>query len=240
VDQTNQTLEREAAIFESPDDRLLIKRESDADPKFGRLLLTMLQGPDGEEHVATFAKMAALNEIDPRQFPETAGTWPKLRAATRQLVAELPKAIIKHIEGMPLEERLAALQSIQNGDSFPFQKVSLGDLGQWDIIGSIVGAVAGAATSVYNNKLQTDTARQIAKMQLDAQQAQINAQISMANAQQAMANANVAMLPAAVQAPVQAAQQAISTVANALTMDMGGGVPLWMLALGVYLFFKYK
>lgn len=240
MDQTSQVLDREAAIFDSPDDRLLIKREADADPAFGRRLLTILQSPDGEEKVATFAKMAALNEIDPRQFPETAGSWPKLRAATRQLVAELPNAIITHIEGMPLEERLAAIQAIENGDSFPFAKLSLGELGQWDIIGSIVGAVAGAATSVYNNKLQTDTARQIAKMQLEAQQAQINAQISMANAQQAMANANVAMLPAAIQAPVQVAQQAIQSVASVLQSDMGGGVPLWMLALGVYLFFKYK
>lgn len=233
---TASAIERDAAIFESPDDRLLIKMEADADPAFAKVLQSMLKdGVAGEERVVQFAQKAVVNELDPRQFPETKGAWPKLRAKVRQLVDELPGAIIRHIDQMPPEKRVAAAQALREGKDFDFPPITLGELGQFDIIGSIVGAVAGAATSVYGSYLQSSTQRSIVNMELSAQQKEVDAQLAMANAQKAMAAASASQagilpaLPTAITQPIQAAASALGT-------DIGG-VPLWMLLLGLYLSF---
>lgn len=218
-------LDREAAVFDSPDDRALIRREAAADASFGRKIAQMLRAPDGEERVAVFAKQAVLNEIDPKQFPQTRGSWNLLRAATRKLMEELPPAIVASVSKMPLQDRAKALEAIQSGQAFPFKPVTLGELGQFEIVGSLINSVAGAAATAYSAYLNSSTQKQIADMQLEAQKRQLQAQMAMANAQTAMANASIS----------QPIQSALST----LQMDMGG-IPLWMLALGVYLFFKYK
>ncbi len=229
-------LETETAIFDSPDDRLLIRREASADPRFARKVAQMLREPDGEEKVAIFAKQAILNELDPRQFPETRGYWTLLRTTARKIVDELPAAIARGVAKMTPAEREHAAQMVKAGGT-PLLVPNIGELGQFEIIGSLVGAVAGAASSIYGNYLMTSTQKQIASMQLDAQQKQLDAQIAMANAQIAMSNAKAAqaaeasILPAAIVQPVQA-------VASALSTEVAG-LPLWLLILGSVFALKY-
>lgn len=249
---TAAPVEDQAMVFDSPDDRRLISAEAAADPAFARKLSAMLSGPDGEKAVVMYARRAVLNELDPSLYPETRGQWPKLRSAVSKLIVELPRAITDAIDRMPLEERTRALEELSKVKSVG-EVLGLGDLGQWEIIGSLVGAVAGAATSIYNTKLQTDTAKQIANMQLQANEQAIQAQIAQSNAQRAIANAQTAQalqqtlpppiataaqnvisaLPSAIQAPV-------SSIVGALSTDIGGGIPIWMVGLGIYLFMKFK
>jgi hypothetical protein len=252
VSSATADLDQKALVFDSPDDRRLIAAEAASDPAFARKLSAMLSLPDGEQRVVMYARKAVLNELNPASYPETRGQWPKLRSAVSKLIVELPRAITDIIDRMPVDQRIAAISKIrETGDVAGV--LGLGDLGQWEIIGQLVGAVAGAATSVYNTRLQATTSKQIADMQLQANMAQIKAQEDMAQAQIAISNAQVAQaLKATLPAPIAGAAQSaisalpavlqgpVSSVVAAISTDIGGGIPLWLPALGIYLFFKYK
>lgn len=245
-------LEEKAAVFQSPDDRRLISAEASSDPAFARELSRMLSLPDGEKRVVDYAKKAVLNELNPGLYPETSRKWPKLRKAVSLLVSELPGAIVDSIDRLPLSERTAALAALARGEGV-VAPISLGDLGQFEIIGSLIGSIAGAAASIYNTKLQTSTARQIADMQLRANEQAIQAQTAEAQARTAIANAQVAQaLQQTLPAPVANAASSViaslppviggpvGTLVTALSTDIGGGIPIWMAGLGIYLFLKFK
>lgn len=231
------TIESGAAVFDKPDDRTLIKREAQADPAFAKLVASMLRGSDGERKVAEFAKQAVLNELNPAQFPETKGYWMMLRKAVRRVTDELPKAMAATVNTMTPEQMEAAYKASLTGSvNFnPKMLGELGDLGQFEIIGSIVGSLVQAGSSVYSSYLQNRTQQQIANLQFQTQQAQLNAQMDMAKAQQAIANAQASQaassLPAAIQQPVQA-------VASVLSSDVGG-IPLWLIGLGIAFALKF-
>lgn len=249
---TDAALEDKALIFDSPDDRRLIAAEAAANPVFARKLSAMLSEPDGERMVVMYARKAVLNELNPSIYPETRGQWPKLRAAVSKLIVELPRAITDAIDRMPLEDRTRALEEMSKARNIG-EVLGLGDLGQWEIIGQLVGAVAGAATSIYNTKLQNDTAKQIANMQLQANEQAIQAQIAQANAQKAIALAQTAQaLQQTLPAPIASAaqnvisslpeviQKPVSSIVGVLSTDIGGGIPIWMVGLGVYLYMKFR
>jgi gas vesicle protein len=209
--------------FESSDDRELIRSEAEADPVFAKRLWVTLSMPDGEKRVALSARKAVANEFDPKLYPETRETWKKLRATVRDLV-EFAANSVRGIDFGP-EIRKAAVSRLHG----------LGELGQWDIIGSIVGAVAGAASNIYTANLQASTTRQIQSEQLAAQMAQIQAQESMARAQAAMANAQIAQTGAPGQV-ASATSGIASNVMDTLSQPIVGGIPLWAVLLGVFFF----
>lgn len=180
-------------------DRNVVAAEASADPAFcARLSRVMKTDPNWVHTISDSAKKAIANELDPKKFPESHGMWPKLRELSRIMVAKITSTVSR--SGSP--EVAAKAVSGLGG---------LGDLGQWDIVASLVGAIGGAATSIYSAKLQTDTQKKIAQMQLDAQRAQITAQQNIAAS--------------------QAAMNPLSSVTNILTKDVAG-VPAWVILLG--------
>ena len=121
------TFEERVSIFDSKYDRSLLLSEAKLDPAFGRRIEKTLALPDGEMRVAMSARRAFVNELDPRLYPESKGTWKALRSLTPSLMK-------------------SAMKVIESGD--PKALAGLGDLGQWDIIGQIAGAVVQAGASV--------------------------------------------------------------------------------------------
>jgi len=234
------TIEKEAQVFEKQDDRSLIKKEAAADPRFARVVAAMLRENDGERKVADFAKRAIMNELNPKEYPETSGYWKLLREAARRATDALPAAIVKTVAKMTPEQRAADLKAVREGRLVTFNPSmlgELGELGQFEIIGSLVGSLAQAGASIYGSYLTNRTQQQISAMQFDAQKAQLQAQMDMARAQQAITAAQAqqaaeaSILPTAIAQPVQA-------VASALSTDVGG-LPLWLIALGVAFALKF-
>ena len=217
----NTAVESQVNIFRSKDDRDLILLEAKNDPEFERQLSEVLKLPDGEEQVTISARKAFLNELSPDLYPEMAGHWPILRTVVTK-----------------------AMDAVKNSTS---QKVvtidpkpsGLGDLGQFDILGPLISAVAGAGASIYSASVQSSTQKQIANEQLQANMQEIQAQEAMAAAQKAIANAQTtqavqAVLPAALATPVAGA-------INALKADVGGGFQMWeVLLLGYFVVKELK
>jgi hypothetical protein len=240
------TIDEEVLAFTSPDDRTLIATEASSDPAFAKKISAMLSRPDGEKRVVMYARKAIINELDPSSYPETRGQWPKLRSAVDKLSKEIPKAIVDYVDSLPLDQRVAALENIASkGASFT---AGLGELGQLDIIASLIGTVVSAGVSVYNAQVVSSTQQQIAAKQLAANEQAIQANESIANAQAAVAKANAAQavqatLPAPAANAVQQVIEALPTSLQApvaglvslLSTDVGGGIPIWLVGLVVYM-----
>lgn len=243
------SIQESVRVFQSPDDRRLIAAEAAADPVFARKVSAMLSQPDGESQVVAYAKKAILNEMDPSLYPETSGQWPKLRAAASKLTTELPKVIVDMVNQAPPEDRPAALQELSaRCDEVLF---GMGELGQLEIIGQLIGAVASAGVSLYDAQLQSSTQKQIASMQLQANEQAIQAQEAEAAAQTAVAKAQAAQAtqatlppPAAtaiqntIEALPTALQAPVASIVTMLSTDIGGGIPLWLAGLTIYLITK--
>lgn len=100
-------------------------------------------------------------------------------------------------------------------------------LGQWEALGSIVTAVAGAATKVYGSKVEADLQKRLAELEMQKQQAAIRTaelQAKIAQAQYQTAEA------AARQTETQVAQAQAREEAAVLKVL---GIPWWGVALGV-------
>lgn len=240
------TIEDDVLIFDSPDDRRLIQIEAAADPAFARKIDAMLSKPDGEKQVVMYARKAIVNELDPKAYPETRGQWPKLRSAVAKLSTEIPKAIVDYVDSLPIEDRVKALDSISvKAASFT---AGLGELGQLDIIASLIGTVVNAGVSVYNAQVISSTQQQIAQKQLQANELAIQANEDVANAQAAVAKAKAAQavqatLPAPVASAVQSAieslpsslQIPVAGLVSLLSTDVGGGIPAWLVGVVIYM-----
>ena len=210
-------------------DRRQIAEEIKANPPFGAWIKAMLRDPDGERLVALSAQKAVANEFNPRLYPETKGQWVTLRRRAVELARSLPDVIDRELERVPFAEKMRIVRAIAAGrrPSVEVSVAGLGDLGQFEIIGTIVSSIAGAASTVYTNRVTTSAQKDIAKIQATTAMKDLQAQISIADAQKAIANA-------------QAAQGG-----GVLTKDIGGGIPLWVLpvalgAIGVILYFVFK
>jgi hypothetical protein len=206
-----KTIDEAVFVFDSPDDRLLLAKEAEADPSFARRLRVTLSMPDGEKRVTMSARRAIVNELNPALYPESRGLWKQLRKVTRDLIGYVSSSVRGDL-GAPI--RKEAISRIQG----------LGDLGQWEILGQVVGAVVQAGASVYTSYNQAQTARSIQQMQIDAQLRQIQAAENIAKANQAMTAAQ------AQQAPVQTA---VANVVDTISTPIMG-VPLWAVAIGLY------
>ena len=209
-------------------DRRQISEEIAANPPFGARIKAMLRDPDGERLVALSAQKAVANEFNPRLYPETKGQWVTLRRRAVELARSLPDVIDRELERVPFAEKMRIVRAIAAGrrPSVEVSVAGLGDLGQFEIIGTIVSSIAGAASTVYTNRVTTSAQKDIAKIQATTAMKDLDTQIKLAEAQKAVAAA-------------QAAQGGV------LTKDIGGGIPLWVLpvalgAIGVILYFVFK
>ncbi len=172
------------------EDRQIVIDEANADPAFcEKLVRLMATNADWAHLVANSAKETIVNELDPSRFGHRAGMWRKLRERLRALLKDVPGLVQK------LERYRAAGR--QPG------------LGQWDIIGSLVGAIGGAAASIYGAKITTDTQKDLAKIQADAAIKAAQSQLATAQAQQAL----------------YAAQNPVSHAFSTLTTGTVAGIP---------------
>jgi len=236
-------------------DRRLISEEMEANPSFGKRIAATLRRPNGERLVALSAKKAIANEFDRSLFPETRGDWTQLRKHATALVHAMPGIIETEIDKLPLGLKMEMVRAIGRGEQpvIQFGIQGLNDLGQFEIIASLIGSVAGAASSIYGSKVTASAQKDIAKIQADTAMKDLQAQMNIANAQQAINQAKVAQQVAEAQkieaqtAQIKAttAQAEVGTVVGTLTKDIGGGVPLWVLpmalgVLGLVLYFVFK
>lgn len=214
------------------DDRELLSEEAVADPSFARRLEITLALPDGVKRIELSAQKAIMNELDPSLYPETRGTWKKLRSAVSDTVSSAVDLV--KLPGFNKAVRKATVSTLHG----------LGNLGQ-DILGPILSALTvgiQAGTSIYTAHLQTTTARQIQQMQLDAQMAQLQAQQNIASAQRAVANAQAAQTGAPGQVATAASDiaanvaSAASNMIDTISQPVVGGIPLWAILLAVFYF----
>lgn len=190
-------------------DRKILIEEVNADPAFcAKVARAMATLPDWGHQIAASAKEAIANEMNPSKFRHRAGMWPRLRARAQALVEAVSAALAK--------------------GKVPVGTVrmsGLGDLGQWDIIASLVGSIGTAAANVYGASITARTQQQIANTQAQAAMQAAQAQISMANAAQAMQSANAAINP-------------VSSALQSLTTGTVAGIPLLAFpALGLIIYF---
>lgn len=182
----------------TPADRKLVEDEIKGSPEFSKKIKRILDR-GGPHAVAESAKKAFLNELYQNEYPETAGEWPILRQSTRKLLVALPKAITEVVEATPLDEKLKIVEKIGQGkrlhftlQDFPVESIE--GLGQFEVVASIVSAVAGAGSAIYGAKVTADAQKAIAKIQADTQMKQLSLSMTLAKAQQAVASAQTAII----------------------------------------------
>jgi len=210
-------------------DRQLIIEEANADSRFCRELVNIAGRPGWEHEISRSAKCAILNEIDPSKCKDSAGKWGRLRAKFQNLVKDVPAQIERAVAAMPLAEKLAVVRRIAAGQSLVPAVSGLGELGQWDIIGSLVGNVATAGANIYTAKITTDAQRDIAKLQATAAMRDAQTQMALQSAQASIGAAKTAQ--AGMFGP-------ISSMASASI----GGIPLMIVipVAGLLLYFVLK
>ena len=209
-----------ALAFPSQVDRQLLELECSNDPAFEAELIELLQETDGLQYVIDAARKAIINDIDPRQYPEMAGSWPMLRNVARDIYDKISRT---------------------SSSPGTYGSPGLSDLGQdfsgiISAIAPILGTLAGAGASVYAAEQQRQAQQYVAQQQLQANMAEIKAQEAMASAQTAIANnqtqqAVSSILPSALATPV-------AGVINAVTAPVVGGVQLWQLGLLAWFLLK--
>jgi len=194
-------------------DRKVVVLEASSDPAFcAKLAKVMTTDPDWVHTISNSAKRAIANELDPKVFPGSRGTWPKLRELSRTVVGQIAAAVAKSGNPVVAAKAVAGLGG-------------LGDLGQWDIIASLVGSIGTAAVNVYGAGVTS-------RAQVDAQRDQANAAIAIAQAQMNAQNAAAAMQAANAAAnPLSAAANSVSSAVSAITSATVAGVPVLALAI---------
>lgn len=211
------------------DDRTILLEETDADPDFCRQIAALMaKDPDWVHTISRSAKAAAENELNPAKGRK--GGWPKLRARVRELLAHVASQAVAAARQLTPEQRFYVIKQLAGGKpALKKPSVSgLGDLGQWDIIGALVGNLVSAGAGVYGSVVTADAQKDLAKLQA-------NSAMQNAQAQMAIANANAAI--ASAQAQISSP---ISSAVSALTSGTVAGIPVIIpisLAAAVALYF---
>jgi len=211
------------------DDRTILVEETDADPGFCRFVVRMMAvDPQWDHNISASAKAAAENEINPSKGKK--GGWPRLRARVRELLSHVAGQALQAAAQLTPEERFATVKQISSGKFRvkPPAMNGLGDLGQWDIIGSLVGNLVSVGAGIYGATVTANAQQDIAKLQANAAMQNAQAQIAIANA-----NAAIASAQAQIASPV-------SSVMSSLTTSSIAGIPIIVpvgiaLGLGLWL-----
>lgn len=211
-------------------DRQAVAEEAESNRAFRASLVRISKHPGWEHKVSQSAKCALLNEIDPSKCRDYAGKWGRLRSRLRKLLDEIPAQVDRSISSMTFPEKMEVVRKVASGRRPGPSLSGLGELGQWDIISSLVGSVSGAAANVYTARVTTEAQKDIAKIQASA----------------AMQDAQTAMSIQNAQASINAAKTAqagmfgpISSMVSATV----GGIPVWIIAipaLGAAVWFLFK
>ena len=213
-------------------DRALLLDEVKGNPAFcEKVVNCMATHSDWARRISFAAKEAIVNEFDPSKFKNRRGTWPKLRAHAQKLAEAASTAIRNQISSMTLDQKVSAIRQISAGKNPTAPRLSgLGNLGFFDLLGSVITA----AGNLYTTDLIADTNKDIAKIQANASMQTIAAQQSIANAQAAIAAAQTQQ--AAIQNPVGAAISTFttSTVGGipVLAIVAAGGLAIWYVLKG--------
>jgi hypothetical protein len=173
-------------------DRRQLNEEAKVNPAFGQKLARMLDHPNGVWLIDESARRAVLNELDPKAYPESKGEWTVLRQRLNSIIRDLGKQINESVDNLSLDETSDMLMTYARGgiqvSAHPMGEYPVEALGQWE---ALVGAVVGAATSIYGAKLQSKTQRDIAKIQAAGAAKSLDAQMSLARAQMSLEAAKI-------------------------------------------------
>lgn len=180
-------------------DKRQIIEEIEENPTFGKKITAALHTHGGDKAVVASAKRAVLNELNPKEFPQSKGEWITLRRRMRVLLRDIPAAIQSQVDRMTLAEKTTALMAIARGGAPDLQlgaeapaatpAASTGSL--W---GGLIASVVGAAKDIYVARVDSSTQRSIANINAQgaAAQAAGAAQIAQAQAALVAAQATVA------------------------------------------------
>lgn len=213
-----------------------VQDEAKANPAFGRKLDSMLRQPGGEREVSISARKSIANQFNPSLYPESKGEWGVLRRRATALAESMPGIVQNIVDRMPLSEKMASVRTIAQGGEPRMVVAGIGELGQFEIIGSLIGAAAGAASNIYSASVTASAQKQIAQLQADTAMKSVQAQMAISNAAAAIQQAQA----------VQAAQQGpVAQAASFLTQNIGGGIPVWAVpaavgVAGVAIFFSTR
>jgi len=202
-------------------DRILLLEETAADPVFCRFVATVMRTrPNWAHELSDSAKAAAASVLDPtKDFGGKTG-WPILKARVRALASDVANQATRLAAQLTPAERFAVVKRIAAGEFRAPKTKGLGDLGQWDIIGSLVGSLATAGANLYGARVTTEAQQDIAKIQASAAMQTAQAQIAMAQANAAIANAQV-----------QVSNPVTSTLASMASSTVAG-IPVIVPVLG--------
>ncbi len=131
------------------DEQLHLMREIERSPAFGRHIADLLRFPDSTKLIRESSMKAAINELDPSMYPESAGLWPVLREQARMVPQLLPRAVDKVIDRLSFEEVVAFREDLRG-------LAGAGGLGDWT---AFWGAVSTIGTGLYESKTREDIAK---------------------------------------------------------------------------------
>lgn len=233
-------------------DRRQIAEEMAANPRFGAWLAATLREPDGERQVALSAQKAIANEFNPALYPASRGQWLTLRKRALELARDLPEIVGREIERLPFPAKMQMVRAIAAGHE-PVLRLGLsgmGDLGQFEIIGSLVSSIVGAASTVYSARVTASAQKDIAKIQATAAMKDLETQQTIANAQAAINQAKATQATAeAKKAEIALTQSQVGppgSLTEVLSRPVVAGIPVWafplagLIGLVVYLMFKRR
>ena len=131
------------------DEQLHLMREIERSPAFGRHIADLLRFPDSTKQIRESSMKAAINELDPSMYQESAGLWPVLREQARMVPQALPRAVDKVIDDLSFEEVVAFREDLRG-------LAGAGGLGDWE---AFWGAVGDIGVGLYGNKTRKDIAK---------------------------------------------------------------------------------
>ncbi len=235
-------------LFPTIDQRQMIE-EIDANPGFGKKLTAMLHDRNAVPLVMASAKRAILNELNPKDHPESKGEWKTLRKRFNILVNDLPATIDKHVKSMTPAQRMGVVKaiaehgapSLQLGATAPAPAAPTYPDSTGGIIGGIVSAIAGAAGSIYAAKITTDAQKDVAKIQANTAQQSLQMQQQMAQNQALIDAARAAAggsVPAMVMGP--GGQMIPNPAASSGSSTLIWAIPAGLGVLGLVLYFVFR
>jgi hypothetical protein len=192
------------------EDQRMIQQEAAADPAFARLVSDALARPGGPQLVAQSARKAIANELNPKMYPESVGTWPVLRRMTDELASTTASNVIAKVNNMSFSELVNAVEGIAANKKPP----GVNGMGQivaasssLSVIGGLATGLAAAGAAIYTSHVVATTTKAIANIQASVIINSQNVQSEIARAQAAMATATASIQATQLQQQQVALQQ---------------------------------
>lgn len=214
-------------------ERKLILDEVASNPGLCRKLYEiMTKNPNWAHVIAASMATAAANALDPKIGK--VGPWVKLQDSVRTMIDSAMSKVDQTVAAMPLGKKIEVIQAIAAHGAPKLH--GLGDLGQFELLGSLFTGVS----NYFGSKVIASAQKDIATTQANAAIQVANSQVSIAQAQAAMAAAQSVLAN-----PIQAVGSAVSSALTTLTDTTVAGVPVLLpivglIGLGLYFAFGRK